>query len=311
MGLKVRVIKIFGHKSPDTDSTGSPIIWAWYLTNICKTPAQAYLLGSPNNEACFVLDQWGFEKPEIIDDVSESDSVIIVDTNNPAELPDNIGNAQIVGIIDHHLLQGGLSTREPINVTIKPLACTATIMHDLMGDGVDSLPAAVKGLMLSCIISDTMEFRSPTTTDHDKKVALNLASDLGIDIHNYAKEMFAAKSDVSMYTDSELLLIDSKLYELSGKKLRISVLETTNPKKIIERKLSIIEAIENVTANSDIDQILIFIVDILNENAVLLLPNDTVKTIAFNSFQAQSDTDQVLLPGIVSRKKQIIPQLVV
>jgi manganese-dependent inorganic pyrophosphatase len=199
---------VFGHKSPDTDSTGSPIIWAWYLSQT-GTPAKPVLLGEPNTEAAFVLRHWGLEKPAIIADVSAEDTVVIVDTNNPAELPASVNDAKIAGIIDHHMLVGGLKTKNPIDITIRPLACTATIMHDLMGDAVASAPKAIKGAMLSCIVSDTLEFRSPTTTAHDRAVAEKLAADLGVSIAELAAKMFEAKSDVSAFSDAELLRMDS------------------------------------------------------------------------------------------------------
>ena len=116
------MIKVLGHKSPDTDSTGSPIIWAWYLTEVNGTPATPVLLGEPNTEAAFMLTHWDLPKPEIIADVTAEDSVVIVDTNNPAELPPSINDAKILGIIDHHMLVGGLKTRTPIDITIRPLA---------------------------------------------------------------------------------------------------------------------------------------------------------------------------------------------
>lgn len=165
---------VFGHKSPDTDSTGSPIIWAWYLTNLRGGDAKAVLLGEPNTEAAFMLKHWGLEKPEIIADVAAGQNVVIVDTNNPAELPTSINDANIMAIIDHHMLVGGLKTKTPINVVIRPLACTATVMHDIMGEDVAKLPREIKGAMLSCILSDTLEFRSPTTTPHDRAVAEKL-----------------------------------------------------------------------------------------------------------------------------------------
>jgi len=124
---------VFGHKSPDTDSTGSPIIWAWYLNEIQDVKAQARLLGEPNTEAAFVLERWKLEKPEIISDVAADTPVVIVDTNNPAELPDAINAADIRQIIDHHKLVGGLETKGPIDIRIKPLACTATIMYKMIG----------------------------------------------------------------------------------------------------------------------------------------------------------------------------------
>jgi len=303
------MIKVFGHKSPDTDSTGSPIAWAWYLTEVKGTPAQAVLLGEPNTEAAFMLKHWGLEKPAIIADVAAGEEVVIVDTNNPAELVPSINDAKILGIIDHHMLVGGLKTKTPIDITIRPLACTATLMFDLMGEAVDRAPRGVKGAMLSCILSDTLEFRSPTTTDHDRAVAEKLAADLGVSIPEFAAALFEAKSDVSAFSDAELLRMDSKEYNVAGKELRVSVLETTAPKLLLDRKASLMAAMPGVAQEDGADQVLLFVVDILREEATLLVPNDLVKQLAEASFGVNVSGDSVVLPGVMSRKKQIIPSL--
>ncbi len=300
---------VFGHKSPDTDSTGSPIVWAWYLSNILGPPAKAVLLGEPNTEATFVLKHWNLTKPEIISDVTAEDKVVIVDTNNPAELPPSINEAKIQGIIDHHMLVGGIKTKNPIDITIRPLACTATIMHDLMGDAVAAAPREIKGAMLSCILSDTLEFRSPTTTQHDRAVAEKLAADLGVAIGDLASAMFEAKSDVSAFSDAALLRMDSKEYTVAGKELRISVLETTAPKVVLDRKASLMTSMETVAKEDGADQVLLFVIDILREEATLLVPNEMVKQLAEASFGCKVTGDTVVLPGIMSRKKQIIPSL--
>ena len=302
-------IQVFGHKSPDTDSTGSALIWAWYLSEIKGTPAQAKLLGEPNTEANFMLERWNFDKPAIITDVEAGAPCVIVDTNNPAELPASINDANILAIIDHHALVGGLKTKGPIDITIKPLACTATIMHDLMGEDAAKMPEAIKGAALTCILSDTLEFRSPTTTQHDRDVAEMLAGELGIDIPEYAAEMFAAKSDVSSFSDAELLRMDSKEYEVSGTKFRVSVLETTSPATILDRKDSLMKTMTTVASEDGVNQVLLFVVDILNEQSTLLVPNDLVKSVASASFGADASADMLVLPGVVSRKKQIIPNL--
>lgn len=305
------MIQVFGHKSPDTDSTGSPIIWAWYLTEIRKQPARPVLLGEPNTEANWMLSHWGVDKPEIISDVAAGDKVVIVDTNNPGELPPSVNDAEILEIIDHHMLAGGLKTRSPINITVRPVACTATIMHDLIGDDLSRAPREIKGLMLTCILSDTLEFRSPTTTPHDRAVAEKLAADMGVSIPAYAAEMFAAKSDVSAFSEEALLRMDSKEYELGGKKLRVSVLETTAPQIVLARKDALMAAMPKVAGDDGADEVLLFIVDILNEQATLLVPNPWIGEVAEKSFGATVSGDTVVLPGIVSRKKQIIPNLAV
>ena len=299
---------VFGHKSPDTDSTGSPLIWEWFL-NHTGIEAKAALLGEPNTEAAFVAKRWGFDLPEIIKDVEDDQSCVIVDTNNPAELPANINNADVLAIIDHHLLVGGLATKKPINITVRPLACTATIMHQMMGEHASHMPEGIKGLMLSCILSDTLAFRSPTTTEVDKDVAEALAKDLGIDIEAYAGEMFEAKSDVSAFSDAELLRMDSKEYEVDGKKFRVSVLETTAPQIVLDRKASLMKTMSKVAKEDKVDEVLLFVVDIIKEEATMLIPNDTVKAVAEKSFDATVEGDSVVLPGVMSRKKQIIPAL--
>jgi manganese-dependent inorganic pyrophosphatase len=300
---------VFGHKSPDTDSTGSPIIWSWYLNKIKAVEAKPVLLGEPNTEALFMLERWKLDKPEIISEVAADTPVVIVDTNNPAELPANINEADICQIIDHHKLVGGLETKGPIDIRIEPLACTATIMWKMIGKDLAQMPSEIKGAMLTCILSDTLEFRSPTTTNEDKAIAWDLAQDLGVDIPSYAAEMFAAKSDVSSFSEAELLRMDSKEYEVGGKQFRVSVLETTSPKTVLDRKAALMAAMPGVATEDGADQVLLFVVDILNEEATLLVPNDLVKIVAEKSFGATVTGDAVVLPGIMSRKKQIIPNL--
>ncbi len=303
------MIKIFGHTAPDTDATCSSLIWEWYLNEMQQKPAKAYVQGAPNTEAAFVLQRWGFDTPALLD-LADGDKAVIVDTNNPAELPENINNADIKQIIDHHLLVGGIKTKAPINVTIRPVAATATVMYSIMRTpALEQMPDAIKGLILSCILSDTLEFRSPTTTPRDVEIAKRLAADLGIDIGEYAAEMFAAKSDISHFSDAELLRLDSKKFEVDGVKFRISVLETTSPATVLERTDSIINSIPAVANADGVDQVLLFVVDILNEAATLIIPNETVRVIAQKSFGVAVDGTTVLLPGVMSRKKQIIPNL--
>ncbi len=300
---------VFGHKSPDTDATLSAIIWAWYLTHVRGGQAEPRLLGEPNTEAAFLLNHWGFAKPEIIADVAAGQNVVIVDTNNPAELPPSINDANIMAIIDHHMLVGGLKTKTPITIVMRPLACTATVMHDIMGDDLAKCPREIKGAMLSCIVSDTLQFRSPTTTDHDRAVAEKLAADLDVSIPELAAAMFAAKSDVSAFSDAALLRMDSKEYNVAGKELRVSVLETTSPATVLARKASLMASMEAVAKEDGADQVLLFVIDILREEATLLVPNDLVKQMAEASFGVTVSGDTVLIPGLMSRKKQIIPAL--
>ena len=300
---------VFGHTSPDTDSTCSAIVWAWFLSHHEPGAAEARVLGRPNTEAAFVLGRWGFETPALLTELPAGTPVVIVDTNNPAELPETINQADILAIIDHHKLVGGLETRGPIEITMRPVACTATLLYQLMGGHAGHAPQGIKGLILSAILSDTLEFRSPTTTPVDRQVAERLAAELRVAIPAFAAEMFAAKSDVSAFSDAELLRMDSKEYNVGGTELRVSVLETTSPHTVLARKDSLMRTMEEVAREDGADQVLLFVIDILREEATMLIPNALTKRIAEASFGVSVSGDTVVIPGLMSRKKQIIPAL--
>jgi manganese-dependent inorganic pyrophosphatase len=121
--------------------------------------------------------------------------------------------------------------------------------------------------------------------------------------------MFEAKSDVSAFSDADLLRMDSKEYAVGDTKFRVSVLETTAPKIVLDRKDSIMASMEGVAAEDGVDQVLLFVVDILNEEATMFIPNELSKSVAEKSFGASVSGDTVVLPGVMSRKKQIIPNL--
>ena len=304
------MIKVFGHISPDTDTTGCAILWAWYLNTHTSTKATPYVLGTLNKETSFVLDRWKTSEPELLQSISDGDEVVIVDTNNPQELFPNINEANILNLIDHHKLVGGITTKAPFTMTLRPYASTATVIYSLMGSVAENLPENIAGIMLSCILSDTLGFRSPTTTPYDKEVAERLSKQLGLEITSYADSMFAAKSDVSDFTDVGLIHIDSKKYEVGDKNIRVSVIETTNPESILKRKGGLIKAIEGIVSEeSDTDDVLLFVIDILKEEATVLTYNELTRGIVSASFGVTCESDTVVLPGILSRKKQILPVL--
>jgi manganese-dependent inorganic pyrophosphatase len=303
-------IKVFGHISPDTDATSCAIIWAWYLNAHTTHKADPYVLGELNKETKFVLGKWGHSEPALLESIGAEDKVVIVDTNNPQELLAGVNDADILQVIDHHKLVGGLQTKGPIEMTIRPLASTASVMYDLMGADAETMPEDIAGIMLSCILSDTLEFRSPTTTPHDKAIAEKLASRLGLNMTEYANEMFKAKSDISDFTDAGLIHLDSKKFEVGDKNIRVSVVETTDPASVLSRKEGIVAAIGEVIAkDGDIDDVLFFVVDILREEATVFTYNDFLKGLIAASFGVVVEGDTEVLPGIVSRKKQIIPAL--
>lgn len=313
------MIKVFGHMAPDTDATGSAILMTWYLNNFTTHKSEAFVLGPLNKETQFVLNKWGIKEPELLEKVEKGDQVVIVDTNNPQELFPNINETEILYIVDHHKLIGGLKSETPMDVFMKPFASTASVIYSLITENGRNNEArmfdnegSIAGLMLSCILSDTLCFRSPTTTPHDKDLAERLAKELGIDIEKYSMEMFDAKSDVSDFTDHGLIHMDSKKFEVGDKSFRVSVVETTNPKMIFDRFPGVASEIEKIKdEEKEIEDVLFFVVDILNEEATVLVQNDYVRRMLGTSFGVSIAEDEgtKVLPGVVSRKKQIVPSL--
>ncbi len=306
------MIKVFGHKSPDTDATISAIVWAWYLNTFTSNKAEPFVLGALNKETQFVLNRWNTSEPALLESVSENDEVVIVDTNNAQELFDNINDVNIIQIIDHHILTGTLKSKKPVDIHIKPLASTATVIYDMLGAHIENLPTDIAGLILSSILSDTLAFRSPTTTNHDKSIAEKLAEKLNINVEEYSMEMFNAKSDISDFTDIGLVHLDSKKNMIGDKNIRISVVETMNTKTVLDRLDGIVEAMKKMLAEeTDTDAILFFITDILKEESTVVVYDQFTKDLVSTSFEIQIDPNEItkVLPGIISRKKQIIPML--
>ncbi len=304
------MIKVFGHQSPDTDTACSAIIWAWHLNNHTPQKAEAFVLGKLNKETQFVLNKWGWTEPALLEKVTPDDEVIIVDTNNADELLEGINDAKINTVVDHHRLTGSLQTSAPIHFYIKPLASTASVIYDLLHEHHEAIPNEIAGLIISCILSDTLAFTSPTTTPHDKDIAEKLAKQIDLDLSQYTEELFSAKSDISELTDIGLVKLDSKKTDLGDKVVRISVIETARPEIVLARKDGLIQAIKEVIAQeSDVFDVVLFVVDILKTEATVLTYNDFTKKLIADSFEVAVESDTEVLPGIVSRKKQIIPAL--
>lgn len=301
------MIKVFGHKSPDTDATCAAISYAWYLGQK-STEAKAYVLGEINREAQFVLKTFNFEVPETLSELSDGDEVAIVDTNNPEELPDSLGNAKILNIVDHHKL-AGLTTDSPLEITMKPLGSTSTLVYLMMGWKDVKPSKEIAGLMLSAILSDTLKFTSPTTTDEDKKAAEELAKIAEVDIEKHAAAMFEAKSDLTGMNAKDILLTDSKVFDFGNKKVRISVLETTKPQNAKDMKADIDKARDELKSSENLDAAFFFVIDILNNSADLFAGSEEEKQMAQKAFGKNFGGDFMNLPGVVSRKKQIAPKL--
>ncbi len=302
------MIKICGHKPPDTDSVCAPISYAWYLSNIKTIKSEAIIQSEVNRETDFVLKYFNLEKPKLVEKFREGDNIILLDTTNPEEIDESYNQANIIEIIDHHKLSG-ITTSEPIPVTIRPIACTCTIIFEMMKDNNVKIPMNIAGAMISAILSDTLKFTSPTTTDNDKTAVKILASIAKIDIDKYCEEMFDAKSDLSGMSPKDILNSDSKIFDMNGKKIRISVLETTKTKNALSLKDELLQEMEKAKREEKLNAIFFFIVDILKISSDVLVLGKDEELIIEKAFNVKVFENKAHLKGIVSRKKQIVPKI--
>lgn len=233
--------------------------------------------------------------------------VILVDHNEKDQTVEGIDDAEIVGIVDHHKF-GTIGTTQPINIRNMPVGCTATIVFKLYKENNILIPRNIAGLMLSAIISDTLLFRSPTTTQLDIDTAKKLAKICNVDIDKYAIEMFKAGSSIKGKTMEELLFADFKNFNEDDYKIGIGQINTLNIDDIKEKEKELIDTIEKEGTNNAYSIIALFVTDIINEGSYIYY-SEKSKEILSNAFNVEELTQGYYLPGIISRKKQIIPNI--
>lgn len=297
-------ILIFGHKNPDTDTIMSAIAMA-NLKNKLKKEAKAYRLGNINKETKFALDYFKQEEPELLEDLENSQSVILVDHNDFGQSVKNIENANILEVVDHHKISG-FSTSEPLYYTAMPVGCTATIIYGMYKNINIEIDSKIAGLMASAIISDTLLLKSPTTTDLDKKVLEELGKIAKIDVKEYGLEMLKAGTDLSDFSADELINIDSKPFSTNGVNYQVAQVNTASIEEVLKDKEKIENAMNNFISKNSQDLFVLLITDILENNSQILVAGSR-KDIAEKAFNVKLNDNTAFLPGVVSRKKQVVP----
>lgn len=299
---------ITGHKSPDTDSIVSSLVMANLEKKLGNTnEVIACRLGNLNKETEYVLNHFKVEAPKLIDSISEADEVILVDHNNFAESSSDITDAKIVKVVDHHRISG-FETSEPLFYMAEPVGCTCTILYELYKMNNIEIDPVYAGLMLSAIISDTLLFKSPTCTPKDVKVAEELAKISNTDINSYGLDMLKAGTDLSSYNAEELINIDSKEVTANGYKVQIAQVNTVDINDVLKNKSQIETAMNNLISSKGLDLFIFAITDILNCNSTAIVLGDKISAVE-KAYNVTVENNTAFLPGVVSRKKQIIPQI--
>lgn len=297
---------IFGHKSPDTDTICSALVLANLRTKLGDT-VKACRLGEPNKETKFVLNYLNVEAPELISKVEEKQEVILVDHNEFTQSVEGIENAKIKMVVDHHRVYG-FATAEPLYYRAEPVGCTCTILYKMYKENNVEIDKTMAGLMLSAIISDTLLLKSPTKTAEDEKAVEELAQIAGIDYETYGFEMLKAGTDLSDFTAQELIALDCKECSLNGKKAKIAQVNSADISIMLARKAEIEEAMKADIAKNGVELFVFVITDIIESNSkAIVLGTETA--IFEKAFKKTLVDDEADLPGVVSRKMQILPPL--
>ena len=237
--------------------------------------------------------------------------VILVDHNLRSQAVEGLEEADLLGVIDHHNL-GDLRTSEPVPVIIEPVGCTATIVHELYRAAGLAPEPAVAGLMLAAIISDTLLFTSPTTTPRDRAAAEALTARAGLALEPFAQELFRARSDYSATTPRELLLGNLKTYEFGGATLAIGQAETLDTSYFAAHEAEFVAELARLKEEGGYDYALFLATDILRGHSAVLYPGQAERRLvgaAFAELVADPGATSADLPGVVSRKKQVVPPL--
>ena len=300
-------IYIFGHKNPDTDSICSSLVSEILYKKSGISNVEARRLGNVNKETQYILDYLKIQAPELLENVEEGQEVFLVDHNEFNQSVEGIEKAKILRVTDHHRI-ANFETSEPLYYNAKPYGCTATILFEEFKNNGIEIEKKEAILMASSIISDTLLLKSPTTTEFDKKVLEELGRIVDLDIEKYGLEMLKAGTDLDDFSEEELISLDAKALEKNGSKFVIAQVNTVSIEDVMKRGESLKTAIKSKINNDGLALFVLAITDILNSNSQIIAIGERVDAVE-NGFGIELENDTAFLEGVVSRKKQLLPQI--
>ncbi len=297
---------VVGHKNPDTDSVCAAIALADLKQKLGEETAPA-VQGALNPESTFVLKKFGVAAPDIVETFAGKD-LYLVDHSDIAQSPDDLGEANILGIVDHHKL-GDVTTSQPLECWIWPVGCSCTVVASMYKYFDVEIPKELAGIMLCAILSDTVIFKSATCTDTDKKVCAELSEICGEgDLEKLGIEMFKVKSAVEGTPVRELVMRDYKDFNMNGKGVGVGQLELVDLSIVDGIKADLEKDIQDLKAEKGHHSVFLMLTDIMKEGTELLIASDD-ESVVEKAFGAAPSGGKVWLDNIMSRKKQIVPDL--
>lgn len=299
---------IFGHRNPDTDTICSALVKEILEKKNGNNLAKAVRLGNINKETQYALDYLKIEAPKLLEKVEEGQEVILVDHNEFNQSVDGIENAKIIEVIDHHRISN-FETSDPLFYTARPYGCTSTILYEEFLQRNIKIEKEEAVLMASAIISDTLLLKSPTTTQHDKKALEELAKIAGIDVNEYGLAMLKAGTDLDDFSAEELVNLDAKKLDKDGKKFVIAQVNTVAIPEVLKRQEELEKAMKEEMTKNELQLFVLAITDILNSNSEIIALGDNAEDIIEKSFDKKLEENRAFLEGVVSRKKQLLPNI--
>lgn len=300
-------VLIFGHQNPDTDAIGAAIAFA-QLQKAMDVDAEAVALGTPSEETQFALDHFQLTAPRVITAVKpETSDVMLVDHNEFQQSVSDIAEVNILSVVDHHRI-ANFETANPLYYRAEPVGCTSTIIYKMYREMEAEITKEIAGIMLSAIISDTLLFKSPTCTPEDVNAAEKLAEIAEVDLESYGLAMLKAGTNLSDKSAEGLLDLDAKSFPMADKTVRIAQVNTVDLKEVFDRQSELEAAMKAESEEKGYDLFLLIATDILNSNSELLVTGEPVAKVEI-AFNTTLTNNRALLPGVVSRKKQVVPQL--
>ena len=297
---------IFGHTTPDSDSIVGAISLS-YLKNKLGEDTVPTRQGDINPETKWILEKFGYEAPMLKTEYA-GENVYLVDFMESSQSPKDIAEATILGIVDHHKL-GDLKTNAPLEMWVRPVGCSNTIVKEMFDYYGIEIPKDLAGMMMCAILSDTVIFKSPTCTKADTKACKELAEIAGVkDYKAVGMDMFIVKSDVLTATPRELVLRDFKDFKMAGNIVGVGQLEVVDLNVFDNMKENLFTAMKELKAEGERHTVLLLLTDIMQEGSQLLVLSDDTAKIE-NAFEMKLKESQTWLKGVMSRKKQIIPFL--
>ncbi|AUC24541.1 manganese-dependent inorganic pyrophosphatase [Streptococcus uberis] len=302
-------VLVFGHQNPDTDAIASSYAFAYLAKNAYKMDAEVVALGEPNEETAFALDYFGVTAPRVVESAKAEgvDTVILTDHNEFQQSLSDISDVTIFGVVDHHRV-ANFETANPLFMRVEPVGSASSIVYRMYKENNLEVPKEIAGLLLSGLISDTLLLKSPTTHMTDHKVAEELANLAGVNLDEYGMSLLKAGTNLASKSEAELIDIDAKTFELNGNAVRVAQVNTVDIAEVLERQDAIETAISDAIVKEGYSDFVLMITDIVNSNSEILALGSNMDKVEA-AFNFKLENNHAFLPGAVSRKKQVVPQL--